>query len=103
MTYQYFYIVTLNSERDITVHEGVLDCFHDYSTCTLSAQSFLIYHRGDPSSISEILSSVLERGEPYTMFAIQTPFHFKASDEVGQWIERTREIQDRLAKGRGEQ
>jgi hypothetical protein len=99
MSHQYFYIVTLNSERDIAAHDGVLDCLRDYSTCMLSQQSFLIYHRGEISTITEILSTVLDRGEPYTLFAIRTPFHFKASDEVSQWIERTRAIQHRLAQG----
>jgi hypothetical protein len=102
MSYQHFYIVTLNSERDIAAHEGVLDCLSDYSTCMLSQQSFLICHRGDIASITETLSTVLEPGEPYTVFAIQTPFHFKASDEAAQWIERTRNIQDQLARGRGD-
>jgi hypothetical protein len=102
MSYEHFYIVTLNSERDIAAHDGVLDCLRDYSTCTLSQQSFLIYHRGDISSITETLSTVLDRGEPYTLFAVQMPFHFKASDEVAEWIERTRTIQDRLAQGRGD-
>jgi hypothetical protein len=100
MSYQYFYIVTLNSDRDIAAHDGVLSCFErQYSICQISQQTFLIYHRGPLAEISEVLSTVLDRGEPYTIFAIHSPFHFKASDEVATWIEQTRSIQDRLAQG----
>jgi len=98
MSFQYFYIVTLNSERKIEAHEGVLSCLSRYSTCQLSASTFLIYHRGALNEISDILFTVLDSLEPYTIFAIQTPFHFKASDEVAEWIERTRQIQDALAR-----